>query len=152
MHVLGTPSQVAEFCANWTAQPRQRFVFDLEGVLIVGFKGKPIERNIEVCTRLKAQGHTIVVHSTRPWGQERQTWKFLEELKVPCDELVLGKPRGDFYISGHTGLDGLLADLDKQTGFYPTEVKAIVGARGVPTKRQRKPKMSKVGSLNPGST
>merc|ERR1712107_811262 len=82
MHVLGTPSQVEEFCAKWPSQPRRRFVFDLEGVLIVGFKGAPIERNVELAQRLRAQGHTIVIHSTRAWGTEKKTWSFLEEHRI----------------------------------------------------------------------
>jgi len=76
MHVLGTPAQVAKFCEVWPQQPKQVFVFDLEGVLIVGIKGEPIARNIEVCQRLKEQGHTIIIQSTRALGSEKRRGLF----------------------------------------------------------------------------
>jgi len=161
MQVLGTPSQVEEFCSTWPTQPRQRFVFDLEGALLAGSGGKAqgevIVRNVEMCKRLKAQGHTIIIHSTRPWGMETRTWAFLEEHNISCDELQLGKPRGDFYIGGPNVLDGTLTELDKQFGFHPTEIKATVlataGGRGArSTAKAKKPKMQKIGSLHPGSS
>lgn len=153
IHVLGTPTQVEEFCATWQAQPSQRFIFDLEGVLIAGIKGKPIERNIQLAQRLKKQGHTIIVQSTRANSMEQKTWKFLEELKIPCDALHLGKPRGDFYIGGPNCVDGVVTDLDKQVGFYPTEVRATRQGKGKGKgdKPQKKAKMQKVGALNPES-
>lgn len=154
IHVLGTPAQVEKFCETWPTQPRQRFVFDLEGVLIAGFKGEPIARNVELCQRLKKQGHIIIVHSTRAFGMERKTWAFLEEHKIPCDDLRLGKPRGEFYVSGPTAVDAVLADLDKQIGFYPTEVKVAPRPRVPPPQpeiKMRKPKMQPIGSLTPES-
>jgi len=161
IHVLGTPTQVEQFCATWQTQPSQRFVFDLEGVFIAGYKGKPIARNIELAQRLKAQGHTIIINSTRATSMENKTWQFLSELKVPCDALHLGKPRGDFYIGGPSTADAVLADLDKQVGFYPTEVRAKrqgragkgAGKEGKESgvAQQKKAKIQKVGSLNPDS-
>ena len=38
LHVLGTPSQVEEFCAAWPEQPCLRFVFDLDNTLCTGPK------------------------------------------------------------------------------------------------------------------
>jgi len=157
IHVLGTPTQVEQFCATWQTQPSQRFIFDLEGVLIAGIKGEPIKRNIELAQRLKAQGHTIIVQSTRALSMEQKTWRFLEELKVPCDSLHLGKPRGDFYIGGPNNVDGILTDLDKQVGFYPTDVQATRQSRSgasrakVAAKPPKKARMQKVGKLNPNS-
>lgn len=153
MHVLGTPAQVEEFCKAWPSQPRHRFVFDLEGGLVAGDEGPPIARNIEACKRLKAQGHTIIIQSTRAWGTDKRARAYIEELGVPYDELHLGKPRGDFYISGPSCLDGTVADLDKQTGFYPTELKAVSVAKitGRPPAK-KKPKMQKIGCLHPGSS
>jgi dTDP-glucose pyrophosphorylase len=153
IHVLGTPDQVAEFCKVWPTQPRQRFLFDLEGVFIMGFKGKPIERNIAIAQRLKKQGHIIIIQSTRAVDMEKKTWAFLEELKIPCDELHLGKPRADFCIGGPRTVDSILVDLDKTLGFYPTEVKASKVLRkgkgdgkGRPLK---KPKTTEVKKLFP---
>lgn len=150
IHVLGTPTQVEEFCSTWQAQPSQRFVFDLEGVLIAGIKGEPITRNIELAQRLKKQGHTIIVNSSRAPAMENKTWQFLKELKVPCDALHLGKPRGDFYIGGPNTVDSIVTDLDKQVGFYPTEVKATRQIKAV-ARPPKKAKVQKVKSLNPES-
>lgn len=155
IHVLGTPAQVEEFCATWPTQPKQRFVFDLEGVIIAGIKGEPIARNIAVCQRLKKQGHTIIIQSTRALGTEKKTRAFLEELKVPFDALHLGKPRGDFYIGGPHAVDGILMDLDKAVGFYPTEMQASSAprsrARDSKPPKLRKAKTKAVGSLTPQS-
>mmetsp|Transcript_15463 Transcript_15463/g.33504 ORF Transcript_15463/g.33504 Transcript_15463/m.33504 type:complete len:498 (-) Transcript_15463:47-1540(-) len=153
MHVLGTPAQVEHFCRTWPSQPRQRFVFDLEGVLLTGNRGPPIQRNVELAKRLKAQGHVIIVLSTRPWGMERQTWSLLESHGIPCDDLQLGKPRGEFYISGSQGVDSLLADIDKQIGFHETDIKATAsrGSRHSAPPKAKKAKMQKIGSLHPST-
>lgn len=155
MHVLGTPSQVEEFCKTYPTQPKHRFVFDLEGALVVEQHGEPIARNIDACKRLKAQGHTIIVQSKRAWGTEKRAWAYLEELGVPCDELLLGKPRGDFYICGPSALDSTLACLDKQTGFFPTDVKASAVCKSAASSRppkMKKPTLQKIGCLHPGSS
>lgn len=155
MHVLGTPSQVEGFCKTWPTQPRSRFVFDLEGVLAIINDGtaEPIMRNIKVCQRLKRQGHTIIVQSTRPWGMEKKIWAMLEQLNVPADQLALGKPWGDHYISGPGTVDSLLGNLDKQVGFYPTDVKATWITKGCPTRppKTKKAPLVKIGTLNPAS-
>lgn len=148
IHVLGTPTQVAEFCATWQQQPRQRFVFDFEGVVIAGIKGDMIARNVETMRRLKKQGHLIIIHSTRTWSMESKTWAFLQQNNIPCDDLVLGKPRGDFYIGGPNTLDGVLTDLDKQFGFHPTEV---MTSRPQRPATQKKAVLQKLGALTPDS-
>merc|ERR1712232_1029550 len=136
-------AQVEEFCKEWPTQPRQRFLFDLEGVFIVGYKGKPIQRNIEVAQRLKKQGHIIIIQSTREWKLEQKTWAFLKELNIPCDELHLGKPRADFCIGGPRTVDSILVDLDKTLGFYPSEMKASRPERSPNTtdRPKKKPKV-----------
>jgi hypothetical protein len=40
MYVLGTPSQVVEFCKAWKPQPRLRFCFDLDKTLVTAPKCK----------------------------------------------------------------------------------------------------------------
>merc|ERR1712232_671108 len=159
IHVLGTPTQVLDFCKSWPLQPKQRFVFDLEGVLIVGSStskggskgsGQPvaIARNIETCKRLKQQGHVIIVQSTRPYHLEKQTWDLSQKLGVPCDDLRLGKPIGEYYIGGSNMVDSILMDIDKQVGFYPTDVRATKQQKAA---AMRKPKMTPVRSLKPDS-
>eukprot|EP00927_Polykrikos_kofoidii_P073800 TRINITY_DN69825_c0_g1_i1.p1 TRINITY_DN69825_c0_g1~~TRINITY_DN69825_c0_g1_i1.p1 ORF type:complete len:399 (-),score=60.59 TRINITY_DN69825_c0_g1_i1:358-1476(-) len=120
IHVLGTPSQLLAFCQYWPTQPQQRFVFDLEGVLIVGTTGEGIPRNIDLTKRLKREGHTIVVQSTRDVDAFDATCALLGRLGVPYDELRCGKPRGEFYITGPTVVDAVLGSIDKQVGFFPT--------------------------------
>jgi len=153
IHVLGTPAQVERFCETWPTQSQQRFVFDLESVLIIGIRGQPIARNIELCQALKKQGHTIVIQSTRLQSAEMKTWALLQELKIPCDELCLGKPRGEFYIGGPTTIDGVLGDLPRQIGFHKTPVRAARQPRDVPAKEVpvKKPKMNQLSELVPDS-
>lgn len=155
IHVLGTPAQVAEFCATSHQQPRQRFVFDFEGAVIAGIKGEPIVRNVEMMQRLKKQGHYIIINSTRTRSMENKTWSFLQQHDIPCDELALGKPRGDFYIGGPNVLDAILVDLDKQCGFHPTEVGVSSRPqRPAPEKKARLHNVSTrtfIGSLMPSS-
>mmetsp|Transcript_25332 Transcript_25332/g.57624 ORF Transcript_25332/g.57624 Transcript_25332/m.57624 type:complete len:503 (+) Transcript_25332:106-1614(+) len=126
IHVLGTPSQVQEFCENWPTQHRKRFVFDLEGVLVTDGTNDPIQRNIEVCKRLKKQGHIIIVQTLREPSKWGRTWEFLAEIGVPADDLRMGRPKGEIYISGPDTVDGTLGDLDKQTGFYPTSHRVLI--------------------------
>eukprot|EP00928_Gymnodinium_smaydae_P014629 TRINITY_DN15388_c0_g2_i1.p1 TRINITY_DN15388_c0_g2~~TRINITY_DN15388_c0_g2_i1.p1 ORF type:complete len:522 (-),score=91.61 TRINITY_DN15388_c0_g2_i1:102-1595(-) len=151
IQVLGTPAQVAEFCKTWSTQPRQRFIFDLEGALIIEESSAPIERNVEACKRYKAQGHTIIIQSTRPHSMMKKTWALLEELGIPCDDLRMGKPVGDFYIGGSNTVDALITDLDKQVGFYPTEVRASAPSQDSRPVKLRKPTMNSIGALHPES-
>lgn len=59
-HVLGTPSQVAEWCGSWRTQPKRRFLFDLQGALVTQ-NGQAIERNVRLCRALKKQGHHVAI-------------------------------------------------------------------------------------------
>lgn len=71
---------------------------------------KPNEKMIERIRRLKNDGCTIIIHSARRMlthkgnieaiekdvGSVTRQW--LTEHAVPYDELIFGKPYGDFYI------------------------------------------------------
>lgn len=126
-HVLGTPTQVAEWCAKWPNQPKMRFVFDLYGTLVTE-NGKAIERNLRLCRSLKKQGHHVAVWTERPAEEGAATLDLLQSLGVEYHELHFGKVVGDFYIDDR-GVDPILGDLEKQIGFYQTEVK-VQEARG----------------------
>lgn len=145
IHVLGTPQQVEEFCRSWPSPLKTRFVFDLEGVLVQG--SNLIRRNVEVLKRLKEQNHTIIINSTRPWGMEPKTGEYLEELGIPYDELVLGKPRGHIYVAGPKSVDAVVGDLDKQIGFHPSQAKGLV----LPRPRLRHSVVQKVGAVHPAA-
>merc|ERR1712061_946182 len=64
------------------------------------------------------------------------------------DDLRLEKPVGDFYIGGSNSVDGVLMDVDKSVGFYPTEVKATREQKPL---KLKKPKMKSVSTFNPES-
>ncbi|CAJ1332929.1 unnamed protein product [Effrenium voratum] len=87
-HVLGTPAQVAEWCADWPHQPRASFVFDLDGTLVTP-SGKPIERNLTLFRRLKKQGHHVAVWTERPAEAGAQTIDLLQKLGVECPQMVM---------------------------------------------------------------
>jgi len=73
-------------------------------------KSEPIWEVIEKIRTLHSQGHTIIFHTARRMvthngdieaierdvGQITRDWLGLHE--VPYDQLVFGKPYGDFYI------------------------------------------------------
>eukprot|EP00913_Durusdinium_trenchii_P011818 g11100.t1 len=97
-HVLGTPTQVAEWCAKWPNQPKMRFVFDLYGTLAA--RGQ--------------QGHHVAVWTERPAEEGAATLDLLQSLGVEYHELHFGKVVGDFYIDDR-GVDPILGDLEKQS-------------------------------------
>merc|ERR1712083_288322 len=92
----------------------------------------------------------IIVQSTRVVGMEKKTWAFLEELNIPCDDLRLGKPRGEFYIGGPNTIDGVLGDIEKQVGFVPTDVTARRVYKQAPIST-KKAKITEVRALRPDS-
>jgi NDP-sugar pyrophosphorylase family protein len=151
IHVLGTPSQVKEFCAAAKTQPRQRFVFDLEGVLVAGVQGEPIARNIETLRRLKKQGHIIIVQSIRSATMEAKTWKLLESHDIPCDDLRMGKTVGEWYIAGPNTVDATLMGLDEQLGFYPTDIPVTKPVKPSKPPTLKKARSTAINKLNPDS-
>lgn len=134
MHVLGTPDQVQDFCAAWRPQPARRFVFDLDTALCRAPRGGaygacvPVAHTCEYLRQVKAQGHTVVVVTTRRRAEAgAATLDWLARHGVPYDELHFGKPHGHFYVDGLC-VDPFQGDtalsIAKQTGFYRTDVPA----------------------------
>lgn len=135
-HVLGTPTQeVAEWCAKWPNQPKMRFVFDLHGTLITE-NGTSIERNLRLCRALKKQGHHVAIWTERSAEEGASVLELLQKLGVEYHEVRFGKVVADFYIDDR-GVDPLLGDLDKQIGFYPSDVKVQEASSDVATARLR---------------
>lgn len=58
----------------------------------------PMEHAIEAISRLKAEGHTIILYSSRTWAEYEMTVDWLARHGVEYDQLILGKPVGDFWI------------------------------------------------------
>jgi len=134
-HVLGTPTQVAEWCALWPNQPKMRFVFDLYGTLITE-SGKSIERNLRLCRALKKQGHHVAIWTEQRAEDGAAILDLLRTLGVEYHELHFGKVAADFYIDDR-GVDPTLGDLDKQIGFYASEIKVMEASRDVAAARLR---------------
>ena len=84
------------------------FCFDLDGVLADTPPGldyrraRPRREIIEVANALKTAGHRVVVHTARgsvtgiDWAGVTKAQ--LRKWKLKYDELIMGKPAGDFYI------------------------------------------------------
>lgn len=129
-HVLGTPEQVVDFCSTWRTQRKLRVACDVEGTLFSRPRTpgdystcEPISRNIQFCSRLKAQGHHIIIHTEQSRARSGGVVALLSKHGIKGDELAFHKPRADFFVSD-AGVDPMLGSLDRQLGCYPTGVRA----------------------------
>jgi capsule biosynthesis phosphatase len=143
-HCLGTPTQVKQFCnnfSNFTFRNRSfkknklRVCFDLDNTLVTFPKIKndytsvvPIPENITFLQYLKHLGHTIIIYTARRMKTHtgntgkimrdigKCTFDTLEQFNIPYDELYFGKPNADIYI------DDLALNcydnLEKSLGIY----------------------------------
>jgi len=94
-----------------------RVCFDLDNTLVTypQIPGdystvKPVERMIALARKMKADGHTIIIHTARRMTTHKNnvaavirdigaaTFRTLEEFDIPCDEILFGKPIADMYI------------------------------------------------------
>lgn len=93
------------------------FCFDLDNTLVTApfdpnnyFTVEPITKNIEVVRALKAQGHKIIIYTSRRMKTHKgnlgaalqdiglTTLQSLKDLNIPYDEIFFGKPYADYYI------------------------------------------------------
>ena len=137
---VGTPMQLKIFCETHSSS-LERFCFDLDGTLVTKpvIEGNyssclPIEKNINLLKHLKNLGHYIIIHTARRMrthhgniGRVIQdigllTQQQLENLGIPYDELVFGKPYAGFYIDDHAINCNL--NLEKQLGYYNSTIKS----------------------------
>jgi uncharacterized HAD superfamily protein len=58
----------------------------------------PKDNAIEAIAKLKSQGHTIILYSSRTWAEYEMTVDWLKRHGVEYDQLILGKPVGDYWI------------------------------------------------------
>jgi capsule biosynthesis phosphatase len=130
---LGTPEQAI------MALPKvfvsRRFCFDLDGTLVTFPKVKgdyetvePITHNIKYLRYLKSMGHTIIIHTARRMRTHKGnvgsvikdigmiTLQTLQNMNIPYDELVFGKPDADFYVDDKA--ISYSNSWEKETGFY----------------------------------
>jgi len=112
----GTPEQWVEVAGRVEGAP-MRVCFDLDNTLVTAPRVpgdyatvQPIERVIAYARQLKAAGHTIVLHTARRMRTHggnagravadvaAVTFKTLDALRIPYDEVHFGKPHADVYI------------------------------------------------------
>jgi len=108
-----------ELTTSWDRlqKPHMRVCFDLDNTLVTYpmIPGdystvKPIPRMIQLAQKMKAEGHTIIIHTARRMETHKYnigavirdigsiTFKTLEEFHIPYDEILFGKPIADMYI------------------------------------------------------
>lgn len=134
MHVLGTPTQVQEFCLK-TTPTALRFCFDVDNTLFTSptkagdyTTCRPIKRTVDLLKALYAQGHYIILNTARRMRTHGGnvgalvadvglvTLKSLDDARIPYHEIHFGKPWAQFYIDDHA--INAFADLEKELGFY----------------------------------
>ena len=52
----------------------------------------------ESLEQLRDKGYKIIIYSARTWAEYEMTENWLKENKVPYDQIILGKPQGDYWI------------------------------------------------------
>ena len=108
-----------ELTTSWPkiAKPVMRVCFDLDNTLVTypQVPGdystvKPIESMISVARQMKADGHTIIIHTARRMLTHKHnvgavlkdigalTFQTLADFDIPYDEIIFGKPIADMYI------------------------------------------------------
>jgi len=79
-------------------------VIDLDGTLCteeLTFSrclADPLVGAVEAMRLLKASGATLIIYSARTWAEYEMTTAWLGKHGIPYDQLVLGKPIGDYWI------------------------------------------------------
>ena len=142
MHVLGTPSQLKDFCRTWPKPTAYRVCFDLDNTLFGPPQRsgdystcRPIPRAVRMCRHLKQMGHHIILHTARRMRTHGAnvgavvadvgavTIQSLQDAGIEYDELHFGKPWAQFYIDD-CGVNAY-ADLEKELGYYPPTASAV---------------------------
>ena len=142
MHVLGTPSQLLEWCIKQPSPPAQRICFDLDHTLVTAAMVagdystcKPLEENVACLRALHAQGHTIIIFTDRRMHTHNgnvgavvadigaTTIASLQALNIPYHELCFGKPHADFYVDDLAV--SAFSDIHKEVGIYSSAVNAV---------------------------
>ena len=52
----------------------------------------------ESLEKLRDKGYKIIIYSARTWAEYEMTENWLKTNKVPYDQIILGKPQGDYWI------------------------------------------------------
>ena len=59
---------------------------------------KPLPDAIQSLKSLKKRGCILILYSARTWAEYEMTLNWLKSHDVPFDQLILGKPEGDYWI------------------------------------------------------
>ncbi len=138
---VGTPLQLKIYCSSSNYNDnKSRFCFDIDNVLFTMPEVyndyttvKPIYKNIDYLKFLKNMGHTIILYTSRGMKSYNNniglitknianiTFDTLDKYNIEYDEIYFGKPYANFYIDNT--IVNSTEDLEKQFGFYKTNVK-----------------------------
>jgi len=81
-----------------------RLIIDLDGTICTEEKqfsrslAKPIEGALTAINKFKRLGYTIIIYSARTWAEYEMTVDWLNKNEIIFDQLILGKPLGDYWI------------------------------------------------------
>lgn len=81
-----------------------RLIIDLDGTICSEEKtysrtlAKPKLKAVSSLRALKKKKYTLIIYSARSWNEYEMTYDWLIKNKVPFDQLILGKPIGDYWI------------------------------------------------------
>ena len=99
-----------------------RLIIDLDGTLCTEEKtfsrslAEPLEGAVDAMRILKERGATLIIYSARTWAEYEMTVAWLAKHDIPYDQLVLGKPIGDYWIDNRsirfTGWQDCLSQLE----------------------------------------
>jgi len=110
---------IKELQSSWHKIDKKmmRVCFDLDNTLVTyptvpgDYRTvRPIHRMIELARKMKADGHTIIIHTARRMETHKHnvgsvirdigpvTFQTLSDFDIPCDEILFGKPIADIYI------------------------------------------------------
>lgn len=99
-----------------------RLIIDLDGTICSEEKqfsralAKPLPGSASFIQKLKQQGHTVIIYSARTWAEYEMTVEWLNLNSIPFDQLILGKPIGDFWIDDRAIKFESWDDIEKKIG------------------------------------
>lgn len=114
---LGSKQEILLHQNNHLYTKKMRICFDLDNTLVTYptipydySSVKPIPKMIDLLKKMKEQGHEIIIHTARRMLTHQHnigkvikdiamvTLTTLEDLQIPYDEIIFGKPIADIYI------------------------------------------------------
>ena len=99
-----------------------RLIIDLDGTICSEEKqfsralAKPLPGSAPFIQKLKQQGHTVIIYSARTWAEYEMTVEWLNSNLIPFDQLILGKPIGDYWIDDRAIKFESWDDIEKKLG------------------------------------